>query len=74
MKMSVHHPEARYSEVFLDDEKLRDCIEADEENGKAVVYARDLNGRFIIDQRCNSVMLKTLYGRVEIRKKVIHES
>ena len=49
---------------FLDGVEQKDCIEADEENGVVIVYARDKYGRYILDG-CE-IQTETRYGVVTV--------
>ena len=49
---------------FLDGVEQKDCIEADEENGVVIVFARDKYGRYILDG--DEVQTKLLYGVVTV--------
>ena len=49
---------------FLDGVEQKDCVEADEENGFVVVYARDKDGRLIPDG-CE-IQTETRYGVVTV--------
>ena len=40
---------ARNYEVYLDGELLKDCVEADDESGVAIVLARDSHGRCYVE-------------------------
>lgn len=53
-------------EVYLDGEKVRRCIEADEEEGYVVCYLGDEHGQFILDANNNPVAVRVC-GKVEIR-------
>ena len=49
---------------FLDGVEQKDCVEADEENGFVVVYARDKDGRLIPDG-CE-IQTEIRYGVVSV--------
>lgn len=53
-------------EVYIDGEKVRRCIEADEEEGYVVCYLADEHGRLILDANNNPVTARVC-GKVEIR-------
>lgn len=55
----------RYCTVFMNNQRLSDCIVADEENGVAFVYARDDNGKFIIED--NDLVIVEKFGIVDIK-------
>ena len=50
--------------AFLDGVEQKDCIEADEENGVVIVYARDKDGRYILVWR--EIQTETRYGVVTV--------
>ncbi|WP_137279229.1 hypothetical protein [Pseudomonas rhizoryzae] len=51
-------------DVYLDDEKQRDAVTADEEEGLVVIYARDEAGRLRVEG--DELVTKTLRGKVRI--------
>ena len=66
MKYTVENTAAidKPMRVFLDGAEQKDCIEADEENGVVIVFARDKYGRYILDG--DEVQTKLLYGVVTV--------
>ena len=66
MKYTVENTAAidKPMRVFLDGAEQKDCVEADEENGFVIVYARDKDGRLIPDG-CE-IQTETRYGVVTV--------
>jgi len=63
-----YDPKAVRCAVFLDGQKLKYCITADEELGKAWVYETGEDGHLIVDRSVNPPQLrvKVLSGKVRI--------
>lgn len=53
-------------DVFLNGEKVRFCVEANEECGYIVVYEHDTTGRIIVDRARGCAREKLHYGAVRI--------
>lgn len=49
---------------FLDGVEQKDCVEADEENGFVIVFARDKDGRYILDG--DEIQTEIRYGVVTV--------
>ena len=66
MKYTVENTAAIYKpmKAFLDGVEQKDCIEADEENGVVTVFARDKDGRYILDG--DEIQTETRYGVVTV--------
>ena len=66
MKYTVENTAAidKPMRVFLDGAEQKDCIEADEENGFVIVYARDKDGRYILDG--DEIQTEIRYGVVTV--------
>ena len=66
MKYTVENTAAidKPMKAFLDGVEQKDCVEADEENGVVIVYARDKDGRYILDG-CE-IQTETRYGVVTV--------
>ena len=66
MKYTVENTAAidKPMRVFLDGAEQKDCVEGDEENGVVIVYARDKDGRYILDG--DEIQTKIRYGVVTV--------
>ena len=66
MKYTVENTAAidKPMKAFLDGVEQKDCIEADEENGFVIVYARDKDGRYILDG--DEIQTEIRYGVVTV--------
>ena len=66
MKYTVENTAAidKPMRVFLDGAEQKDCVEADEENGFVIVYARDKDGRYILEG--DEIKTETRYGVVTV--------
>ena len=66
MKYTVENTAAidKPMRVFLDGAEQKNCVEADEENGVVIVFARDKDGRYILDG--DEIQTKTRYGVVTV--------
>ena len=66
MKYTVENTAAIYKpmKAFLDSVEQKDCIEADEENGVVTVFARDKDGRYILDG--DEIQTEIRYGVVTV--------
>lgn len=56
----------RWLTVFLNGRELRDCIEADDVRGTAVVYARDDDGKLMFNRERDELVRLSVQGRIEI--------
>lgn len=63
------HKKARYYQPFLNEEKLYDCVAANEEERWADVYdfSRDEKGKLILDDEGN-LKRKRLFGKVKLER------
>ena len=57
-------PDSYKYKVQLNDLVLEDCVTADEELGLAVVYARNSDRTYMIQN--NEIVKETLFGKVKI--------
>ena len=66
MKYTVENTAAidKPMKAFLDGVEQEDCIEADEENGVVIVFARDKDGRYILDG--DEIQTEIRYGVVTV--------
>ena len=66
MKYTVENTAAidKPMKAFLDGVEQKDCVEADEENGVVTVFARDKDGRCILDG--DEIQTETRYGVVTV--------
>ena len=66
MKYTVENTAAidKPMKAFLDGVAQEDCIEADEENGVVIVFARDKDGRYILDG--DEIQTEMRYGVVTV--------
>ena len=66
MKYTVENTAAidKPMRVFLDGAEQKDCIEADEENGVVIVFARDKDVRYILDG--DEIQTEIRYGVVSV--------
>jgi hypothetical protein len=64
--MDVYHPVGKWVQVFLDGEDItHDCSYANEIDGAVIVFSRNENGLFFVDDKKNIVQEKR-YGHVRI--------
>lgn len=61
-----YRPDAYRFKVFLDGRFLEDCHTADEELGKAAVYAYDSNGELLRDPKTGDIFSICFEGEVII--------
>lgn len=52
--------------VLLDGKEIKDVLTADEEAGYVVVYLRNSEGHFILNDARTEVVSKTIHGVVQI--------
>ncbi len=64
MKVSIDEPDGHKWQPYLDGEKLDDCVAFDTDAGTATVYARNENGRHIIDHDNDELVRKVVTGVV----------
>lgn len=63
MRISAKHPQGNLVEVFMDDVKLTNCIEACTEENWAIVQVLDADGRVRVNGA--EIMTEKVHGRIE---------
>ncbi len=77
MRINIDHPLAAYCQPYLDGELIRNCIEADDEEGWVRCYKKDEDGNLVYRRIENNVsedsteqyyefIMETLHGKVEL--------
>ena len=59
-----YNPSAFGTEVYLNGEKLRNCVTADDKKGIVIVYAEDKDGQLISDG--DDIKTEELRGEVKL--------
>jgi hypothetical protein len=57
--------------VLLDGKEIKDVLTADEEAGYVVVYLRNSEGHFMLNDTRTEIVSKSLHGSVQINLPVV---
>ena len=64
MRISANHPQGHLVDVFMNDVKLTNCVEACTEENWAIVQVLDPDGRAKVE--ANKIVTEKIYGRITL--------